>query len=285
MKPGVRMLLWFGGALVLLVNVVALAGVAWNRGGEPEAVLTLGERELRLPPAWRYGREDSGLALSLHWRVTQELQDDGEKFAFEPGAYVPVDWLDADRLAALGFELARRPDERRAFWPQRDVWLALELDGPAHARSVQQAQEALSQARRAATDSPGDDERQKRANVADERFQQVRDEWSRLVAIDADLDSDVLRARHPDREHVAIVRGRVRPYWRFRDPQAAGEGEWYGHIESVDIDRIHVPLPQRGVFDPLMDEAASDRRDRYQVTLAWGRRMEPWIVDVHPVAR
>jgi hypothetical protein len=285
MKPAVRLLLWCGGAVVLLVNVVALAGVAWNRGGEPEAVLTLGERELRLPPAWRYDREDSGLALSLHWRVAPDLQEHEGRFAYEPGAYTPVEWLDAERLAALGFDVSHEADERRSFRPQRGAWLALELDGPAHARSVQQAREALARAEQAVAETPDDEERRKRATEARQRFEQVRDAWSRLVAIDADLDAETLRARHPDRQRVAIVRGRVRPYWRFGDPLTRADGEWYGQVEAVAVDRVHVPRALRGVFDPLRATATSRQPDRYEATVAWGRRMEPWIEEVRTNAR
>ena len=133
------------------------------------------------------------------------------------------------------------------------MWLALEFDGPAHARDLQQAREALSQAQGAVAAHPGDDEHRKRAEEATKRFQQVRDEWSRLVAIDADLDADALRARHPDRTRVAIVRGRVRPSWRYREPYASGRGEWRGHIEAVAVDPVaHVELAQ-ALFDEADD--------------------------------
>ena len=48
-------------ALIVLTNVVVLAGVAYNRSGEPDATVTLTERELNLAGSWRLeDREDSG---------------------------------------------------------------------------------------------------------------------------------------------------------------------------------------------------------------------------------
>ena len=42
-----------GLAIIIVTNIVALAGVAYNRSGEPDAVVELTERELGLP--YRYG--------------------------------------------------------------------------------------------------------------------------------------------------------------------------------------------------------------------------------------
>jgi len=58
-----------GLGLIALTNAVALVGVTYNRSGEPEAKLSLTQRELRTPYRWYGNRENSGLALSLIWRV------------------------------------------------------------------------------------------------------------------------------------------------------------------------------------------------------------------------
>jgi hypothetical protein len=64
-----------GFALILIANVIALAGVAANRSGKPEAVIELTERELRLP-YYEMNDENSGLALHLNWRTLPEIKDD-----------------------------------------------------------------------------------------------------------------------------------------------------------------------------------------------------------------
>ena len=94
-----------GAALILLVNVVALSGVYFNRSGEPDARLTLSQRELGVPWDWRVPRDNSGLVLGLNWRVP-----DGSAVEYSYGGYGyhggTPDWLDEPRMKALGFDTA-----------------------------------------------------------------------------------------------------------------------------------------------------------------------------------
>jgi hypothetical protein len=72
--------------LVIVANLAALSGVWFNRTGQPDAVVTLTERELPLMPR---GDDDSGVALKLTWRS----EDGGDS------------WLDRDKLDELGFDI------------------------------------------------------------------------------------------------------------------------------------------------------------------------------------
>jgi hypothetical protein len=74
--------------LVIVVNLVALSGVWFNRTGAPDAVVTLTERELLLMPS---EDDDSGIALRLSWS-----SEDPEERWDNP-------WLDRDKLEELGF--------------------------------------------------------------------------------------------------------------------------------------------------------------------------------------
>jgi hypothetical protein len=67
MKLTPRITLLAGGALILLVNAVALTGVYLNRSGEPESRLRLSERELGLPWDWRrqQGEQRAGAGPQL----------------------------------------------------------------------------------------------------------------------------------------------------------------------------------------------------------------------------
>lgn len=283
MKRQVQILLAAGGALVLLVNIVVLAGVAWNRSGEPEATLRLSERELDLPSLWRDSGEDSGLALSLSWRIVPEPHDSEKESPYPQGAYSQTRWLNAERLAQLGFDVNNEPDAdspRRYRGWAREVWLALELDGPAHARSVARAESLLAEANTKLARHPDDREHAQHVRDAGKHLDQVRDEWSRLIAIDADLDPEALRARHPDRQHVAVVHGRVRAIWDRPHQQPADRGRWRGYIEAISIDSIHVPLAMRGSFEPLLAKRSAEQGKRFNVTVAYGKRHEPWITEV-----
>ena len=59
----------FGVALIAATNAVVLLGVAYNRSGDAESLLTLGKREFAKIGEWGLRREDSGLTLRLHWRT------------------------------------------------------------------------------------------------------------------------------------------------------------------------------------------------------------------------
>ena len=93
-----------------------------------------------------------------------------------------------------------------------------------------------------------------------------------LFAIDAGLDAGKLRAQYPDRSRYIIMQGQVRV------TSAAG-----GRITGLSIKEVNVPLEYRRVFEPLQANN-NFRRDpvppRYAIKLAFGRRLEPWIVDV-----
>ncbi len=285
MSPRARSMLLAAAAVVVLINVIVLAGVAWNRSGEPEVRLRLSERELGVPGIWGRSREDSGLALHLRWRVPVANPLDDAIHPTEHGAYVGANWLNVDKLAALGFDVRPLSDEHaRRYRRQqaREVWLALELDGPAYEDSVRQARAHLAAAEQALAERPDERPLQDRAKAARQLLTQASEEWSRLFVIDADRDPRALRVRYPDRERHAIVHGRVRPVWRVPDPRKQREREWRGHVEAVSIASIHVPLEFREAFESLLDDTQARRAARYQVMLAYGKRREPWIVEVQP---
>lgn len=277
MTRGARVLLLAGGALVLVVNAIVLAGVAWNRSGVPDAVLRLSERELAMPYYWGVAG-NSGLALGMRWRLPVSSLPEPDSPAIPFDHFGRSDWLDAARLEALGFELPPLPDDpdtRFRAPPARQVWLALEFDGSAYARSMRLAEDDVAAAERHLAASPDDEQRKNLLRGAEFTLREVREERTRLFVVDADRDRGMLRARHPDRERYAMVRGRVRP---VASPVDAGGGrlEWRGEVLDVEGATIHVPLAFRAALAPVPGDA--DEAPRYEVTLAFGRRGEPWIV-------
>lgn len=270
-----RRLLGAGAALVLLVNAVVLAGAAYNRSGEPEALVTLSERELERP--WSYGdsKDNNGIALGLRWRVAAGDDDVHAVYNRSP------DWLDADALRRLGFpepesDLGERSHRRLQL--ERDVWLVLEFGGDAHARALAQAEQRLAQRQARLEAAPDDRQFADQHKAAMLEVKEEREQRSRLFVVDAELDPDALRERYPDRSRFLVVGGRVRPHYPY---DAATRPT--GTIASINVDQIHVPVDFRAVFEPDGAlPASNDNRRRYQVTLAYGRRHEPWIVAAEP---
>lgn len=178
--------------------------------------------------------------------------------ADDTGVDLRLDWhrypdsanrLDAAILRQLGFRLPPHPDPKRAFpLLTRAVWVVLEVS------------------------------------------EQRRDQWkkentagvlaSRLFVADAGLDPVELRSRYSDPARYLIVRGVVRALWgRWIAAERRLIPEYHGRIDQLLPDTIHVPLPQAGLLGPLSSGADSSL-PRYSVTLAYGRRYEPWVVSV-----
>jgi hypothetical protein len=269
-------------AVLLAANIVVLAGVAANRRGEPESKLLLTERELQLP--YQTHRENSGLALQLIWRtLPREAEGDGSYYDSRSPA-----WLDAGRLDELGFDPEEYGGDQMADGRfkepiPREVLVVLEYEGEAHREAIRRAEAALA-ADAARWRAKSDDRMLKeRFDEAGKRLQRERITTSRLFAVDAGLDLDSLRARYGDRARFLIVRGLVKPY-----RGSAGRGEAGGYLTGLAIENIHVPLDQRQVFDALQAQNHSRRDEfagpRYEAELAWGRMLEPWIVEAESLA-
>jgi hypothetical protein len=109
---------------------------------------------------------------------------------------------------------------------------------------------------------------------------------SRLFVVDAGLDQARLRQQYPDRSHYAIVHGTVRP-------EVAGAPalpKLYGTVTAVSCESIHVPLEFRTAVssaaisrgDPTSLLRRLEAKPRLALQVAFGRRLEPWVVSAEP---
>ena len=62
-----------GFILLVLINIIVLSGVAYNRSGDPAALIWLTERELKM--SYRSYEENSGLSLCLDWRTLDKNEE------------------------------------------------------------------------------------------------------------------------------------------------------------------------------------------------------------------
>ncbi|MEW6428405.1 MAG: DUF4824 family protein [Thermodesulfobacteriota bacterium] len=266
--------------VVALTNAVVLAGVWANRQGAPTALVSLSQRELRLPSARaRMRQENSGLALRLDWRTLPAEKDDQGY----PGRRQPA-WLDAGKLAELGF----RPDgydgreDDRFSWKRplsREVFVVLEHDGEAYAAAVARAEKALAGAENLFRADPEDKRRAADFERAQQRLERERRTDSRLFAIDAGLEPGRLRQDYQDRNRFIVCRGLVTPGYRFPGQKEPSRGA----ITRLSVEDIHVPLAHRQAFATMGGKGRAKGNDGqgYRVELAYGSRYEPWIVSVH----
>jgi hypothetical protein len=180
-------------------------------------------------------------------------------------------------MASLGFEVnpparGREGDAISAYQRQlsREVFVVLELDGPAY-------RTALERAANLARELEAKNERGMGKRLADEMIDRETRRSSRLFAVDAGLDREALRGRFGDRARYAIVHARILPTWLQR---TNGKGAT-GFIADLGAATINVPLEMRGVFEdvaPAGDSAPQATGRRFEARLAFGRRLEPWLV-------
>ena len=267
-----------GAGLIALTNAVALIGVAYNRSGEPDAVLMLTQRELRAPYRWWRDR-DSGISLALLWRVQAEESAD----EIDTGQYASyggtAKWLTKAKLSELGFDVSHAADSERGRWRYerqlpREVLLVLELDGPAYREARERAEPHADREEALRAANPDKKEFERRSKEARDRLDREQRQYSRLFVIDAGLDASALRSKYPDRVRYAVARGQVTP----TVIGASGSHQLSGHIGRLSIDEINVPLQFRNVFEhPLPDGAGARDPARFNATVAFGKRLEPWL--------
>jgi hypothetical protein len=267
-----------GLAIIAATNAIALAGVAYNRAGEPASRVELTERELVLPGQWGMARESSAVFLDLRWRVACERED---VYAFG-GRYCASSWLTTAKLAELGFDMAPAPDTPRgqrhyARTQAKAVYLALEMDGAAYQATLARAREHAAERAALAARNPGNKELADRARQAATHLREEEERNSRLFVIDAARDAERLRARYPDARKHVIVAGRVQP----RVMSERGRHWIEGFVEALEVESLYVPRPLRESFVPLVEQAGhrgAGARAPYVVTVAYGARHEPWLV-------
>jgi hypothetical protein len=275
-----------GIALIALTNAIALGGVAWNRSGEPESVLKLTQREFLTPHGLGLDREGGGLQLSVNWRVLGAESD----AAFYWNFHGAPEWLDEAKLASLGFDVTPPPVMPKASWRYdrqlpREALVVLELDGPTYQTALERAREraAKEAAKGAETGKtgPGTPAQQAANFLKNEETAN-----SRLFAVDAGRDARALRAKYPDRTRYAIVQGKVRLSYQSR---LGKEVRWTGTIDSIQNDRVNVPLEFRRAIESaprlVPPAGVGGGGPAFEVTVAIGKRFEPWIIAVNAPAK
>jgi hypothetical protein len=251
-----------GLALILLSNAVALAGVWYNRQGEPESRLLLSERELRR--SWDGPhKENSGLMLRLDWRMVRHNWSGEDSCRSEHG-------LTEAQMEAVGLPVNDSRSQRDA----QQAWAVFELNGPAYRQSLRQAEVQLQEAINKLQQLPEhkrlkQEEKSARRALEDERFTE-----SRLFLIDVGLDADALRQRYPDRSQYALLRGTVKVWSSCRrsDQKRYQAGTVHLHNES-----INVPVTWRQQLADLLPEYYGNAITPFTAEISIGQRFEPWL--------
>jgi hypothetical protein len=274
-----------GLALIVVTNGIALGGAAYNRSGPPTSTLTLTERELMPVRGFLSSRdENSGISMRLAWRTARfgldGEYDDGYSMMYGHNTESP--WLDRERLAALGFDVSLpvdAPDANEHYENQRSrpALIVLELDGPAYAVEVKRAQQGLANAQARAAANPGDEGATRDLGYFRKNLEREQQRSTRLFAVDAGTDYAAFRQKYADAARYVILAGHVDiGFCRAEDrtPRLCGR------ISDIEVPQVNVRYELRSVFEGATYKYYSDEAPdvRFAAVVAWGQRLEPWIV-------
>ena len=202
-------------SLLLLTNVVVLAGVAYNRTGEPLITIELTERELPVQNSFRTIDENSGTALTLKWHVF----DQSENLNYMYTAYRTPVWLDETKLTGLGFDMENIMSnidwyQYRTSHLAIDVILVLEYNGETYRQALALQENKLDRLRTEAESNDDDENLADRYTKAKEQLAQMKESQSRLYVIDAGLDKQALIQEYKDDKYL-LVPGKIGLRWSF----------------------------------------------------------------------
>lgn len=261
--------------LTVLVNAIVLAGVGYNRSGEPDAVVTLSERELHLR---KDIKENSGVSLKI------ELHSDYDRWS------EPSPWFDRKKLEELGFDCSTPIDSKEAsrrydrMLPRR-TYVVLEFEG----KRWENWQAGLVEKIKAldAESAVGADE-QKKLDAKRRQHRWKLESGSRLFTVDAGNEAAALRQRYPDRTRYIITPAKVRLRLIPIDEKTGRKPVLSGYVDQILTNDIHVPQGRQGVLAGLKTDVryfSDDRQKepfipRYRIKLNYGRRYEPWVAEV-----
>jgi len=264
--------LWWAAALVVASNLGAWGFAALNRSGEPEAVLELTERELRLP-----AKQADNTALSLELVFERPRPAGPLRPPRETG------WFDRAKLQSIGFDCSvpvTPENASRYIMPPRSTYAVLEYEGEAWRKQMAEPLPEPAQAGDVRADGT------LRMTVPAESLED-RPRDSRLVVIDVGNDLARLRQQYPDRRRVAIVEATA----ELRFVNNPGQAPFLaGRVMSVLPGEINVPREWLTLLEGLQSERKVAtwppplHDPRYRVTVKWGRNLEPWVADVQLMA-
>jgi hypothetical protein len=237
-------------ALVLGAGALLLAGAAWNRDAV-DTRIELTERECSL----KTGNNDDNTEVTLRfvWR--------------EPDVDVPdaAPWLDSTGLRAVGFDVTPPPPDQSPAYERllpREAFLVLEMEGPAWRWWIDARQREAAQRITETKDAAA-------RKLYEDALDSDRHKGSRLVAVAAGRDPRALRERFPDRSRYLILPAEITMSNLPFNQKYILHG-----TAALRSEQIPVPLSfRRALAAP-----------HYRVTIAVGRRFEPWLDKVEPCA-
>jgi hypothetical protein len=269
-----KKLIYCGFALITLTNIIVYAGVAYNRSTDTPQQLTLSERELSVPYNYN-GEENSVVALRLNWQLANGLDEYPQYSSHQLK-------VDAQMLQLLGFDPQQIKHNKSylAGVQTREVFWVMEFDGDSYQHYLELQKQRYAQ-QLADAQSRDNNEQAIERIEKDYRFAEQR--ASRLFVIDTGLDPEQLRKDYPSEQFI-FLKGLVRAQWRESQGEVTEGFELV--MQALSVPQIMVPS---NFAEPLEDAhptnyysalTDNDQQIKFRARLAWGKRFEPWVVDI-----
>ena len=269
-------------ALLVLTNIIVLAGVAYNRSGDTKTSILLTERELTLPYRSYSNKENSGLSLRLNWNVIPSNTFENNYRSYYLGNYSNPAWLTEDKQKELGVDVDKIKKDRgyKDYEYERlnieEIIVVLEYDGESFKKVLKDAENDIEKERENVKQNLDNKELNKKLKNKEKSLEELKTSKSRLIAIDAGRDLQRLRAKYKDSNKYLMLRGELRPYWNKKKLVA--------RINQIFISSVHVSLPYSNEINEITKREETNNRyksreekPRYQVELKQGKRLEPWV--------
>ncbi|SFC58919.1 DUF4824 family protein [Pseudoalteromonas denitrificans] len=256
--------------IILTTNMIVLAGVVFNRSGEPSSELTLTERELSFPYSYDKG-ENSGISLNLHWRTPSKKNEDSYAYSSKEIE------ISQSKLVELGFEPFNSENK---FWSEsQTLFWALEFDGnlyESELRKVQLNYQTALKEYESLSNKPNKHKKEKLKT----RLDREKISNSRLFFVDVAADYEALASQFSDQKNILIVKGLTKPYFNKKTKQ------YSLLLRQLVIKKIMISVEYANIFNSLSQKDWSGIKEpRYKVDLKWGKRLEPWVLSINKMGK
>ncbi|WXL27638.1 DUF4824 family protein [Ectopseudomonas mendocina] len=271
MKLGSQLFLGIG--LITAVNVAILSGVYLNRQMPADSVVELSERELAV--AFGRGSYDFHTGAQLGLRYRWPTVDGAEQ------------GIRADQLRRLGFDVSPEPASCNSLllprFSERKALLVLELNGDSYRAEVERGRQAQVVARQRLKAKPGSKMLARAIETADKDLEYQTMHASRLMVVDSGLDPIELRALYPDRTKYVLLPVKLRPGIRAA---AGASGFCVPYASATQLNgAIHLPVGFRAELVRNQTEGSRADVKPFIAKIAFGKRLEPWILSMNRVMR
>lgn len=248
-------------ALLIMTNIVVLLGVYLNKSGEVTSEMTLTQRELKVP--YYISKENNSMSLRVIYRVLNK------------GTYSHLSyWLDSVKLKKLGFDTDKYLSVNyKIKIPKKEVFIVLEYNGESYKKSLESAKEDLAEKQALYNANKNSSNKKMDYESAKRDLTSEKISASRLFAVDAGLDYDMLRQKYASKSDYMIVKGlvRVRVNHKLKTLDA--------YTEELSIEKIHLPYKFKHILKGIKPSKFYEK-PKYKVKVKYGSRYEPWISSV-----